>query len=176
MPLPRRALTSLLVRYNGSCILVDCGEATQIALRRAEWSPKPIDVMCFTHYHADHISGLPGMLLTMGNADRTEPLLMIAGDDPGPFQSYRLRHHDEISRNHIIAALGCARRRFADRRRYDDRLFHRRSDLRMPADDLDLKLRCGLRRCAVRELRRILILRLCQGIFLRGLFLFVRAV
>lgn len=77
MPLPRRALTSLLVRYNGSCILVDCGEATQIALRRAEWSPKPIDVMCFTHYHADHISGLPGMLLTMGNADRTEPLLMI---------------------------------------------------------------------------------------------------
>ena len=77
MPLPRRALTSLLVRYNGSCILVDCGEATQIALRRAEFSPKPIDVMCFTHYHADHISGLPGMLLTMGNADRTEPVLMV---------------------------------------------------------------------------------------------------
>ena len=77
MPLPKRSLTSLLVRYNGRCILVDCGEATQIALRRAEWSPKPIDVMCFTHYHADHISGLPGMLLTMGNADRTEDLLMV---------------------------------------------------------------------------------------------------
>lgn len=41
------------------------------------WSPKPVDIICFTHYHADHISGLPGMLLTMGNAERTEPLLLI---------------------------------------------------------------------------------------------------
>ena len=40
-------------------------------------SPKPIDVICFTHYHADHISGLPGLLLTMGNAERTEPLTLI---------------------------------------------------------------------------------------------------
>lgn len=41
------------------------------------WSPNPIDIICFTHFHADHISGLPGMLLTMGNAERTEPLLLI---------------------------------------------------------------------------------------------------
>ena len=41
------------------------------------WSFKPIDVICFTHYHGDHISGLPGLLLTMGNADRTEPLTLI---------------------------------------------------------------------------------------------------
>ena len=77
MPLPNRWLTSLMLRYNGSNILIDCGEGTQIALREKGWSPKPIDVMCFTHYHADHISGLPGMLLTMGNAERTEPLVMI---------------------------------------------------------------------------------------------------
>ena len=77
MPLPYRYLTSLLVRYNGHSILIDCGEGTQVALRRRGWSPKPIDVMLFTHYHADHISGLPGMLLTMGNAERTEPLLMV---------------------------------------------------------------------------------------------------
>ncbi len=77
MPLPYRYLTSMMARYNGKSILIDCGEGTQIAMKEKGWSPKPIDVICFTHYHADHISGLPGMLLTMGNAERTEPLLMI---------------------------------------------------------------------------------------------------
>jgi len=77
MPLPYRWLTSLMLRYNGKSILIDCGEGTQIALREKGWSPNPIDIICFTHYHADHISGLPGMLLTMGNAERTEPLTLI---------------------------------------------------------------------------------------------------
>lgn len=77
MPLPYRWLTSLMVRYNGKSILIDCGEGTQIAMKEKGWSPKPIDIICFTHYHADHISGLPGMLLTMGNAERTEPLLLV---------------------------------------------------------------------------------------------------
>lgn len=77
MPLPYRWLTSLMTRYNGSNLLIDCGEGTQIAIKEKGWSFKPIDVMCFTHYHADHISGLPGILLTMGNAERTEPLTMI---------------------------------------------------------------------------------------------------
>lgn len=77
MPLPYRWLTSLMMRYNGKSILIDCGEGTQIAMKEKGWSPKPIDLICFTHYHADHISGLPGMLLTMGNAERTEPLELI---------------------------------------------------------------------------------------------------
>lgn len=77
MPLPYRWLTALMLRYNGKSILIDCGEGTQIALREKGWSPKPVDIICFTHYHADHISGLPGMLLTMGNAERTEPLQLI---------------------------------------------------------------------------------------------------
>lgn len=77
MPLPNRFLTSLIVRYNGKCVLIDCGEATQIAMKKKGISAKPIDVVCFTHFHADHISGLPGLLLTMGNAERTEPLLLV---------------------------------------------------------------------------------------------------
>lgn len=77
MPLPYRYLTSLMARYNGSSLMIDCGEATQIAVKKAGWSFHPIDVICFTHYHADHISGLPGLLLTMGNAERTEPLTLI---------------------------------------------------------------------------------------------------
>ncbi len=78
MPLPKRYLSSLMIRYNGNSILTDCGEGTQVALRRTGWSPKPVGLMLFTHFHADHVSGLPGFLLTMGNAERTEPLL-IAG-------------------------------------------------------------------------------------------------
>ena len=77
MPLPYRWLTALMVRCSGSNLLIDCGEGTQIALKEKGWSPKPVDVICFTHYHADHISGLPGLLLTMGNAERTEPITMI---------------------------------------------------------------------------------------------------
>lgn len=77
MPLPYRKLTALMTRYNGSNLLIDCGEGTQVAVKEKGWSFHPIDVICFTHYHADHISGLPGLLLTMGNAERTEPLLMI---------------------------------------------------------------------------------------------------
>ncbi len=77
MPLPWRHLTSMIVRLNGSSLLVDCGEGTQIALRKKGWSFKPIDVICFTHFHGDHIGGLPGLLLTMGNAERTEPLTLI---------------------------------------------------------------------------------------------------
>ena len=77
MPLPNRWLTSLMTRYNGNDLLIDCGEGTQIAMKEKGWSPKPIGIICFTHYHADHISGLPGLLLTMGNAERTEPVVMI---------------------------------------------------------------------------------------------------
>ena len=77
MPLPYRWLTSLMTRFNGSSLLIDCGEGTQVAIKEKGWSFKPIDVICFTHYHGDHISGLPGLLLTMGNAERTEPLTLI---------------------------------------------------------------------------------------------------
>ena len=77
MPLPRRWLTALMTRYNGSSLMIDCGEGTQVAIKEKGWSFKPIDVICFTHYHGDHISGLPGLLLTMGNADRTEPLTLV---------------------------------------------------------------------------------------------------
>lgn len=77
MPLPYRWLTALMTRFNGSSLLIDCGEGTQIAIKEKGWSFKPIDVICFTHFHGDHISGLPGLLLTMGNADRKEPLTLI---------------------------------------------------------------------------------------------------
>ena len=77
MPLPNRFLTSLMCTYNGIGVLIDCGEGTQVAIKKKGWSFKHIDVLCITHFHGDHISGLPGLLLTMGNADRTKPLTII---------------------------------------------------------------------------------------------------
>ena len=77
MPLPYRFLTSLMTRFNGSSLMIDCGEGTQVAVKEKGWSFKPIDVICFTHYHGDHISGLPRLLLATRNADRTEPLTLV---------------------------------------------------------------------------------------------------
>lgn len=77
MPLPYRFLTGMMARAEGSSLLIDCGEGMQIAIRKKGWSTKPIDVLCLTHFHADHCSGLPGLLLSMGNAERTEPLTIV---------------------------------------------------------------------------------------------------
>ena len=77
MPLPGRWLTSLMTRYNGNNLLIDCGEGTQVTIRQKGWSVHDIEVICFTHYHGDHISGLPGLLLSMGNSDRTEPVTLV---------------------------------------------------------------------------------------------------
>lgn len=77
MPLPGRWLTALMTRLEGSSLLIDCGEGTQVAIRQKGWSVNPIDTICFTHYHGDHISGLPGLLLSMGNSDRTKPVTLI---------------------------------------------------------------------------------------------------
>lgn len=77
LPLANRWLTSLMVRYKGHAVLVDCGEGTQIAAQEAGLSLKPVDKILLTHLHADHVSGLPGLLLSMGNMGRTEELSII---------------------------------------------------------------------------------------------------
>lgn len=84
-PLVHRWLTSLMVRYKGHAVLVDCGEGTQIAAMQAGLSLKPVDKILITHLHADHISGLPGLLLSMGNMGRTEQLSVI-----GPIGTERI--------------------------------------------------------------------------------------
>ena len=77
-PLPGRWLTSLYIRYNGHGILIDCGEGTQIAMASAGISPHDTDLILITHYHGDHILGLPGLLMSMGMSGRTAPVT-IAG-------------------------------------------------------------------------------------------------
>lgn len=77
LPLPNRFLTAMLARHNGRKLLIDCGEGTQVTMKMLGWGYKTLDVICFTHYHGDHVTGLPGLLLTIGNTGRTEPITIV---------------------------------------------------------------------------------------------------
>ncbi|PJI06762.1 MULTISPECIES: ribonuclease Z [Clostridium] len=77
LPTPERNLTSLLIAYNGKKVLIDCGEGTQVSMKKLGWGFKDVDVICFTHYHADHVMGITGLLLTIANSGRTTPLTIV---------------------------------------------------------------------------------------------------
>ena len=76
LPLPDRALTAALLTANGRSVLFDCGEGTQSAARKAGVSLMKTDLVALTHYHGDHIFGLPGLIQTMNVLGRTEPLFI----------------------------------------------------------------------------------------------------
>jgi len=77
MPLPNRHLTSVLLRREGEQFLFDCGESTQVSLKRLNLKWKKISTIFISHTHADHITGLPGLLMLSAQVERTEPLLII---------------------------------------------------------------------------------------------------
>jgi len=111
MPMPNRYLTALLCRLNGSMLLIDCGEGTQVSLKLLGWGFKNIDAICFTHYHADHISGLPGLLLTISNSDRCEPLKLIGPPGLAHVVKGLLTIAPELSFPIEIIELGAIRQR-----------------------------------------------------------------
>ncbi len=74
LPLPDRWLASMWLEYNGKACLIDCGEGTQIAINQHELKLSHLDILLITHTHADHISGLPGLLLSLGNCGKTDTL------------------------------------------------------------------------------------------------------
>ncbi len=83
MPLPDRALTAALAECGGHALLFDCGEGTQAAARRAGGNLMKLDAICLTHYHGDHIFGLPGLLQTLGCQGRERPLTLYGPEGLG---------------------------------------------------------------------------------------------
>jgi ribonuclease Z len=77
MPLPHRALTSVLLRREGELFLFDGGEGTQVSIRRLNLRWKKITAIFVSHMHADHVTGLPGILMLSSQVDRAEPLYII---------------------------------------------------------------------------------------------------
>lgn len=77
MPLPYRHLTSALLRRDGDLFLFDCGEGTQVSLRRLNLKWKKINAIFISHTHADHVTGLPGILMLSSQVARTEPLYIF---------------------------------------------------------------------------------------------------
>jgi ribonuclease Z len=78
LPLKDRFLTSLYAEYNGKAVLIDCGEGTQVAVAKHDLKMSKIELILFTHCHADHVMGLTGLLLSIGNCSRTAPLDIAA--------------------------------------------------------------------------------------------------
>lgn len=77
MPVPNRFLSATLINYKGRKILIDSGEGTQVSMKILGTGFKAIDIICITHGHGDHIVGLPGLLATIGNSGRVDPLTII---------------------------------------------------------------------------------------------------
>ena len=77
MPWPGRYLSATLITYRGRKILIDCGEGTQVSMRKINAGFKSIDLICITHIHGDHIIGPLRLLGTIGNSGREEPLIIV---------------------------------------------------------------------------------------------------
>ncbi|MDR2618608.1 MAG: ribonuclease Z [Treponema sp.] len=77
MPLPNRHLTSVLLRREGELFLFDCGEGTQVSLRKLNLRWKKISIIFVSHTHADHVTGIPGLLMLSSQVDRDDPLYII---------------------------------------------------------------------------------------------------
>jgi ribonuclease Z len=96
IPLPRRRLSATLVRVGGGLVLLDCGEGTQVALRERGWGLRHLKAILITHAHADHVLGLPGLLLSLGFAGKgaDEPLTVYGPpplEDVLPFMKHLCR-------------------------------------------------------------------------------------
>lgn len=74
IPTPQRNHTSMLLTYKNLGLLVDCGEGTQRQFPQASLSPHKITHICITHWHGDHILGLPGLLQSLGMSDYAKTL------------------------------------------------------------------------------------------------------
>src|SRR5512134_1153338 len=77
-PTLSRGLSALALLLDGAMVLFDCGEGTQIQVMRAGLRPSRLLLCCLSHFHGDHINGLPGFLSTMALNQHDRPVV-VAG-------------------------------------------------------------------------------------------------
>ncbi len=91
LPLPYRSLTSVLLRHDGKAILFDCGEGMQTALKSLQLRWKQLDLVVISHSHADHVTGLPGLLMLSSQVKRETPLRIICPPEVKQFIEATIR-------------------------------------------------------------------------------------
>nr|WP_321498823.1 ribonuclease Z [uncultured Methanolobus sp.] len=74
LPTPERNPSAIMINREGELMLFDCGEGAQQQMMRAKTGMKALSSIFITHFHADHILGIPGLIQTMSFHGRTEPL------------------------------------------------------------------------------------------------------
>jgi len=102
MPLPNRHLTSVLLRREGELFLFDSGEGTQVALRKLNLRWKKISVIFVSHTHADHVTGIPGLLMLSSQVDRDDPLYIIGPPRIAEYIEYSRRVLDMYINYEIV--------------------------------------------------------------------------
>jgi ribonuclease Z len=90
-PTPKRNVSAMYLRFGGRAVLFDCGEGTQMQLLHSGARSSRLDAICISHFHGDHINGLPGFIGTMGLSGHTDPLTLIG---PRGMPKYLRALHD----------------------------------------------------------------------------------
>ncbi|MCO5215291.1 MAG: ribonuclease Z [Thermomicrobiales bacterium] len=83
VPLPDRYLSATQLRVGSGLHLIDCGEGTQVAMRHHGWGFKRLQSILLTHFHADHVAGLPGLMHTLAHSGKTDRLTIVG--PPGTY-------------------------------------------------------------------------------------------
>jgi len=91
IPTVKRNHTGILLSYKNENILVDCGEGTQRQFRKAELNPCKITKLLITHWHGDHVLGIPGLLQTLALSDYKKTLLIYGPKGTKKFLSGMLK-------------------------------------------------------------------------------------
>ena len=74
LPTKERNPNAILISYNSEGILIDCAEGTQKQLRLAGISPTKVTKLLITHWHGDHVLGIPGLIQSLGASNYTKKL------------------------------------------------------------------------------------------------------
>jgi len=76
IPTARRNHPAVLLKFKGENVLVDCGEGTQRQFRKAGLNPCKVTRILISHWHGDHVLGLPGLLQTLNLNEKNGELII----------------------------------------------------------------------------------------------------